>query len=227
MNKKSVLFILLDLVFLAVFNLVFFVLGGAEHVASVWIAYGFIHFAYIMVLVTSFMIRKGSSSSALFGMTLYGVSAAYFFVEFITGLIFVFVASESYKASLVIQAIIAGIYAVILLANLIANEHTADNVAKHEAEVAYIKNIATELKALIGKSSDKKADKEIEKAYDVVHASPTKSSTAAQEIEKRIYCVVSELREAVKHDDATQVIVIAQEIVELTEERNRNLRLSN
>lgn len=227
MNKKSVLFILLDLVFLAVFNLVFFVVGGAEHVASVWIAYGFIHFAYIMVLVTSFMIRKGSSSSALFGMTLYGVSATYFFVEFITGLIFVFVASESYKASLVIQAIIAGIYAVILLANLIANEHTADNVAKHEAEVAYIKNIATELKALIGKSSDKKADKEIEKAYDVVHASPTKSSVAVQEIEKRIYCVVSELRDAVKHDDAAQIIVIAQEIVELTEERNRNLRLSN
>ena len=226
MNKKSVLFILLDLVFLTVFNLVFFVVGGAEHVASVWIAYGFIHLAYIMILATPLLTRK-SSCSAMFGMPLYSVSAVYFFVEFITGLIFVFVASESYKASLVIQAIIAGIYAVILLTNLIANEHTADNVAKHEAEVAYIKGIATELKALIGKASDKKADKEIEKAYDIVHASPTKSSVAVEEIERRIYCVVSELRDAVKHDDTARIITIAQEIIELTDNRNRKLKTEN
>lgn len=226
MNKKSVLFMLLDLVFLAVFNVVFFVVGGAEHVASVWISYGFIHFAYIMVLVSSLMTRK-SSCSAVLGMHLYAISAAYFFIAFIAGLVFVFVASESYKASLVVQVIIAGVYAVILLANLIANEHTADNVAKHENEVFYIKNIAAELKDLIGKPSDKKANKEIEKAYDAVHASPTRSILAVQELEKRIDCVIFELRDAVKHDDAAQITVIAQEIVELIEERNRKLKAEN
>lgn len=226
MNKKSVLFMLLDLVFLAVFNVVFFVVGGVEHVASVWISYGFIHFAYIMVLVSSIMTRK-SSCSAVLGMPLYAISAAYFFIAFIAGLIFVLVASVSYKASLVVQVIIAGIYAVILLTNLIANEYTADNVARHETEVAYIKNIAAELKALVGKASDKQANKEIEKAYDVVHASPAKSSIAVDEIEKRIDCVVFELRNAVKQDDTAQIAVIAQEIVELTEERNRKLKAEN
>lgn len=226
MNKKSVLFMLLDLVFLAVFNVVFFVIGGVEHVASVWISYGFIHFAYIMVLISSLMTRK-SSRSAVLGMPLYAISAAYFFIAFIAGLIFVFVASDSYKASLVVQVIIAGIYAVILLTNLIANEHTADNVAKHKNEVFYIKNIAAELKALIGKPSDKKANKEIEKAYDAVHASPTRSILAVQELEKRIDCVIFELRDAVKHDDAAQITVIAQEIVELIEERNRKLKAEN
>lgn len=226
MNKKSVLFMLLDLVFLAVFNVVFFVVGGVEHVASVWISYGFIHFAYIMVLISSLMTRK-SSRSAVLGMPLYAISAAYFFIAFIAGLIFVFVASDSYKASLVVQVIIAGIYAVILLTNLIANEHTADNVAKHKNEVFYIKNIAAELKALIGKPSDKKANKEIEKAYDAVHASPTRSILAVQELEKRIDCVIFELRDAVKHDDAAQITVIAQEIVELIEERNRKLKAEN
>lgn len=226
MNKKSVLFMLLDLVFLAVFNVVFFVVGGVEHVASVWISYGFIHFAYIMVLVSSIMTRK-SSCSAVLGMPLYAISAAYFFIAFIAGLIFVLVASVSYKASLVVQVIIAGIYAVILLTNLIANEYTADNVARHETEVAYIKNIAAELKALVGKASDKQANKEIEKAYDAVHASPAKSSIAVDEIEKRIDCVVFELRNAVKQDDTAQIAVIAQEIVELTEERNRKLKAEN
>lgn len=227
MIRKSILHILIDLVFLAVFNVLFFVIGGTERVLSVWISYGFIHFAYIMLLVTYFLIRKGSSSSALFGMTLYGVSGTYFIVEFLTGLIFILIAGNSFVATLVVQVILAGIYLVILLTHVLANEHTAASVAKHEAEVAYIKNTAIELKALVGKASDKKANKEIEKAYDIVHSSPTKSSVAVQQIEKRIDCLVFELRDVIKYDDAAQIIDIAREIVELTEERNRNLRLPN
>ena len=46
MKKKIALWIILDLIFLIVFNTVFFVAGGADHPASVWISYGFIHFAY-------------------------------------------------------------------------------------------------------------------------------------------------------------------------------------
>lgn len=226
MTKKSVLFILLDSVFLAIFNLVFFVVGGVNHAASTWIAYGFIHFAYLMVVATPILTRK-SSNAAIFGLALYSVSTAYFFAEFVVGLFFILFGGSSYKASLVIQAIIAAIYAVILLVNLIANEHTADNVEKHEAEVAYIKTTASELKALIGKASDEKANKAIEQAYDTVHSSPAKSAPEVQAIEKQIYNTISDLRSAVKKDDADQIIAIAKEITELTEERNRSLRLAN
>ena len=99
MNKKSVLWILLDLVFLIVFNIVFFVMGGAQHPASVWISYGFIHFAYIMLVVTPFLIRK-SSSAAVFGFSLYSISSAYFFAAFIVGVIFIAAHPENYKWSL-------------------------------------------------------------------------------------------------------------------------------
>ena len=88
LNKKSVLYILLDAIFLIVFNTVFFVLGGTNHPASVWMSYGFIHFSYVMVLITPFLIRK-SSSAAVFGFSLYSISATYFIVEFIAGLIFI------------------------------------------------------------------------------------------------------------------------------------------
>ena len=226
MNKKSILYILLDLVFLAVFNTVFFVAGGTEHPASVWIAYGFIHFSYLMVLVTPFLIRK-SSSQAVFGFSLYSVSAVYFFVEFIVGLIFIFIGSDSYKSSLVVQVIIAGIYAVMLISNLIANEYTADSVEKHEDEVAYIKNASSRVKMLVGKATDKKANKEIEKAYDLLHSSPSKSTSVVKAIEQQITNKVTDLEDAVTADDATMIITIAGEIVALTEERNRKLRISN
>ena len=42
MNKKKiVLGILLDLVFLVVFNVCFFVIGGTNHSVAAWMAYGF------------------------------------------------------------------------------------------------------------------------------------------------------------------------------------------
>lgn len=226
MNKKSILYILLDLVFLAVFNTVFFVVGGTEHPASVWISYGFIHFSYLMILVTPFLIRK-SSSQAVFGFSLYSVSAVYFFVEFIVGLVFIFVGSESYKASLVVQVIIAGIYAVLLISNLIANEYTADSVERHEDEVAYVKNAASRVKILMGKASDKKANKEIEKAYDILHSSPSRSVATVKLLEEEIKNKVTDLEDAVATDETAAIITIAGEIVAKTEERNRKLKMAN
>lgn len=225
MNKKSVLWILLDLIFLAVFNTVFFVAGGTDHTASVWISYGFIHFAYLMVLVTPFLIRK-SSSAAVFGFSLYSISSTYFLLEFVVGLIFIFMKSESYKASLIVQVIVAGIYAVLLLSHLIANEHTADSVERHEEEVAYIKTASSRVKALIGKANDKKANKEIEKAYDTLHSSPSKTVATVRSIESNVMNKVAELEGAVSDQDTATIITIAGEIVALMEERNRKNRLS-
>lgn len=225
MNKKSALWLLLDLVFLAVFNTVFFVAGGADHTASVWISYGFIHFAYLMVLATPFLIRK-SSSAAVFGFSLYSISSTYFLLEFVVGLIFIFMKSESYKASLIVQVIVAGFYAVLLLSHLIANEHTADSVERHEEEVAYIKTASSRVKALMGKANDKKANKEIEKAYDTLHSSPSRTISTVRSIESNVMNKVAELEGAVSEQDAATIITTAGEIVALMAERNRKIRLS-
>lgn len=226
MNKKSLLYILLDLIFLAVFNTVFFVIGGTEHPASVWISYGFIHFSYLMILVTPFLIRK-SSSAAVFGFSLYSVSAVYFFVEFIVGLVFIFIGSESYKVSLVVQIIIAGFYAIMLISNLIANEYTADSIKSREDEAAYIRDITYRLKALIGKATDKQANREIEKAYDAVRSSPIRSNPTVKCLEQLIRDKVSELEVVAETNDTTAITKISNEIIVATEDRNKMLKLYN
>lgn len=225
MNKKSILWILLDLVFLAVFNTVFFVAGGKDHVASVWISYGFIHFAYLMVIATPLLIRK-SSSSSIFGFSVYSVSSTYFLVEFITGLIFIFVKDESYKASLIVQIIIAGIYAIILISHLLANESTADSIEQHEEEVAYIKQAASEVKLLIDKSDSKKVNKKIEKVYDALHSSPTKSNFSVKIIEQTILGKIDELKNAVNSGDENLIVSKTKELLSDIEERNSRLRNS-
>lgn len=226
MNKKTVLWIILDLIFLAIFNTVFFVMTGLQHPASVWISYGFIHFAYLMVIVTPFLIRK-SSSAAVFGFSLYSISSTYFLIEFVTGIVFIILKSDSLKVALVVQIVIAGIYGILLISHLIANESTADSVERHEDEVAYIKTAASRVKALVGKATDRKANKEIERAYDLLHSSPTKSTSAVRYLESSVMSQISDLEDAVQAGEIDLIIATAGEIISTMEERNRKLRLSN
>ena len=129
MSKKSILWILLDLIFLAVFNAIFFVAIETKQPASVWISYGFIHFSYLMVIATPLLIRK-SSSASVFGFSLYSISATYFFIEFVLGVIFILIKPESYKFTLIVQIIIAAIYLIMLISHMIANEATADSIER-------------------------------------------------------------------------------------------------
>ena len=223
--KKTVLWIILDLVFLAIFNTVFFIAGGNDHPASVWLSFGFIHFAYLMVIATPLLVRKGSSA-AVFGFSICSISSAYFLVELVTGLVFIFMRSESLKIPLVTQVILAGIYAVILLSTLLVNEHTSDAVEKREAEVSYIKTTASRVKLLLGKVSDKKADKAIERAYDMLHSSPSKSIHAVHFVETQVINKVAELEEAVLADRTADITELSNDIIRLMEERNEKLRLA-
>lgn len=74
----------------------------------------------------------------MFGFTLCSASTVYFLAEFVIRLIFIFAKSGSYKAAFLVQIIIAGIYAVSLILNMIANESTANSAAQRETEAAYI-----------------------------------------------------------------------------------------
>ena len=77
---------------------------------------------------------------------------------------------------------------------MIANEYTADSVERHEDEVAYIKNAASRVKMLIGKASDKKDNKEIERVYDLLHSSPSRSIAIVKSLEEQIKMVLRILR---------------------------------
>ena len=192
MGKKNILWIFLDLVFLVVFNMVFFIAGGIYHPASVWISYGFIHFAYMMLLATSFFIRK-SSNAVIFRFSLYAISSMYFFVAFIVGIVFVIMHPESYKASLIIQVVIAGGDAIILLSNMLANENTAESIERHEVELQYVKRSSAMLKGIMDMTDNKTLKKNIEKAYDLLHSSQVKSDNSVYDYEVMVMDLIETL----------------------------------
>ena len=226
MNKKNFLWIILDLIFLVIFNVVFFVISGTEHPVSVWISYGFIHLAYIMLLITPKLIRK-SSSSSVFGFSLYSISSTYFLVEFIIGVIFIFAKPESYKVSLVVQIIAFGFYAAMLISHMIANEYTADNIERHELELQYVKNCSAQIKGIMNQVEDKNIKKKVENAYDTLDSSPVKSNNTARVYELTVMDLIEVLEQNIERNDLIAASTTLDKILKNADERNRRVRLGN
>jgi len=224
--KRNILSTILYLVFLIVFNLIFYVVGGTEHPASVWISYVFIHVAYVLLAFTSLFVRKGSNA-AIFGMTLDSISGTYFIVELIIGVIFILVAPEDFKLALIMQVVFAAIYVVLLITNIMANDTTAESVERHELEVKYLKEAAALLKEIMGMVDDKAALKKVEKVYDVIQSSPAKSHRSVSELELQIINELENLKMTAADGDEKAVGTCADKIYRLAGERNRQLKLNN
>ena len=226
MNRKNTFWAIINLIFLAVFNAVFFIASGTEHNVSGWIAYGFIHFAYLMVVATPLFVRKNLNAS-VFGFSVCSISTAYFLAELVIGTAFIIIDASSYKASLIVQLVVAAVYGVVVLTNLMSNENTSLAQQKKDSEVAYIKTTSARLEALMRNAKDDAAAKKIEKAYDLVRTSSTKSIAEVAEIEQKAAENIDDLEKMLANGDASSVNSIADQIILLFEERNRILKSYN
>ena len=226
MKDSSILSIILRSIFLVLFNVVFFVLGGFEHSPSVWISYGFIHLAYFKLILTSKLIRSGKSR-AIFGFSLYTISTTYFIVAFIVGIAFILISPEGFRAALLVQLCIAGFFSLILISNMLANEHTAKSEEDRQYEIEYIKTASLRLKCLLGNINDKEVKKKIEKVYDAVYSSPVKSNTRLVQIENRILISIDELESGVSAWDKEKIIATSNSLLNMVNERNMQLKNLN
>ena len=226
MKKTDVLWIVLNSIFLIIFNTLFYVLGGTDHKASVWLSYVFIHFAYLMLIITPMLIRKGKSK-AVFGFSMYSISTWYFLAQFVIGIIFIFIGLDSVNVPLLVQLCLVGLYAILFIANMIANERTAEAEEQRETQISYIKDSAIRLKAVLDRVKDKTVKKSIEKLYDTLYTSPVKTHPDLEEIEKYIILTIGELERAAYDGDEEGVATLAGSILEAVIDRNTRLKAKN
>jgi len=222
-SKVSGLWLVLNLIFLFIFNIFFFLLGERPHYMSVWMSYAFIHFAYFMLIATPVLTRKGKNSK-LFGWALYSISAAYFLIALVAGVVFILIASDGYTVALLVQLSIASLYGIMLIFHMIANEHTADAEEKRQPQIDYVKNATFQLKRVLDKVKDKEAKKKVEKAFDVVNSSPVKSHPNVGQIERRILTLIDELDDAVLESDKQALISKAEYLLTAANDRNSQLK---
>lgn len=220
MKKSNILWILLDLIFIIVFNIVIFTLVGVDKLAESWISYAFIHFAYLMVILTPILVSNGNRRD-LDVFTIGGISSVYFFIELVIGSVFISQNLDSIGLPIIIQIILLGVYLIVLFGTMIANEDTAKKLDKQEEQVAFIKNASKRINSLKYRTTDAIAVKAIEKTYVLMHSSPSKTNSEKSDIENDILKELTGLELAASSNDVDEIQIICNRIDNLIIERNR------
>lgn len=226
MNRKRFFWYALDSVFVIVFLVFFFTLSGTENSTAVWIAFGAILLSYAALICTPLMVRKGNASTD-YRRPLFVASLAYFNLSFIIGLIVMIARPEQHKATILTYVALFGIYAIFLLINLLSNEHTADQEAKREEELKYVKESSARLKLIMGNVKDKMLFKKIEEAYDLISTSPAKSSLSVKPFEDSILQEITDIENLDPVTDSVSIMQSIEMIISLATKRNSKLRLEN
>ncbi len=210
MNRTKGFRTLLFLIIVALFNLTFFMLGGWSHPASVWTAYGFMHAAWLLLFVTPKFTR--AAGRPLFGLPALTFAFICFAAEVIVGLIIILTRPVTVTVSLLIQIVIIGLFFAVLIGSLAADEHTAATVAERDGKAMILKDMAAEVKVLIGQLDDQNADKEIQRAYDLLHASPLNASERGSAYEPAIIDLIYDLKEKVENGNAEEAADTAKKL---------------
>lgn len=227
MKRSRLFWLALDTIFIVVFMFFFFVLADTEKCnPSSWISFGVILFSYIMLLLTPLFVRRGSAQSD-YRRPLYVISSAYFSISFIMGLVIILLNPDGYKGTMLINVALFGIYAVVLLTNLLANEHIAEQEAKREIELKYVKEASAALKIMMGSVKDYNTIKRIESAYDLISASPANSSPSVRSLEESIIQEIADLVEMNPNSDQERIKSAIDVIISMATKRNAKLQLEN
>ena len=227
MQKTEILRLSRYLIFLAIFNAFFFMLGGVEHNASVWISYGFIHFACFTLMITSRLLVSDAKNDPVYKLPLYFISLVYFIAEFFIGVIFILIAPEGYTAAFLIQLSLAGVYGIALIYYLIANVWTADAEKERQVHISFIKDASVKMKGLVDSVSDKDVRKKVERVYDALYSSPVKSHPELATTEERILRSIRTLESAIAAGDRDEIVSLAGSLETAINERNRQLKTYN
>lgn len=222
--KKKVLTSILYSVFVIAFNILFFInTDAADRTVSVWICYGFLHFAYILDLLTPIFASKGSTN--LESKTrIYFLSGSYFSLELVLALIVVYFTLDNTKFVVSAQTIITAAYLYILLPSLLLDNADEIKTARLKAESAFINDICSKIKYFESISQSSALKSRLYDLYNIAHSSPVMSNADAIVYEEKIIAILDEIEKYMEIKGTEYVVGKVQEIERLINRRNFLLR---
>ncbi|MBO5030576.1 MAG: hypothetical protein J6D08_01615 [Lachnospiraceae bacterium] len=219
-HRRTILRILCTLLFVILFNAVFFLSGGTRRNAAQWLGYAFIHISYAAAAVFGFAGQRSPELDTPLNM----ISEVYFGVDFVVSLLFILAAPDSVKAEAVVQIALLAVYLLFFTRILMANDATVKRTEQQNIDRKYIMDGSSRLKGLMDNTSDRKLYKQLEKAYDVIHASPAKSSDAVIQHEFSVLRLIGALEQEAAAGNTEECSELIQRIIAVAGERNYMLR---
>ncbi len=217
--KQNFLKVILSLVFLALFNGLFFYIGGTNHSEANWISYGFIHAAYLCILLTPLFCKLGSGMAVL-SYSLSMRALFYFFTELLLGVICIAISPESATWPLILQGVLLAIFLILQIMSVLANDATVESNQKQKMESSYIKTMADRIRTCLRDVSDEAVKKLVEQCYHAVNNSSIQSYPEALDAELNLRTAVDVFCSAIEEGEYENIDKKAKKVINAVQDRN-------
>lgn len=222
MDKNLSLWLIIEAVFLIVFNLIFFGIVGTVNPPSVWIAYGAISVSYLWFLASQFAAKK-SKVEVDIRRPFYAVTAVFFLVCLLTGCLILYLRPDGYIVTAIVFLVIFAVEAVFFITLLLSGRHTEEKNAEQDGDAKFI-NASYQLLTIRSTVSDSSVANKIQTVYDLWSSSPRKSSMAAKPLENNIMNLLGDLEDACESDDYDMVAAICEKMNRLLQQRTLTIK---
>lgn len=222
-NKSKKLILVSIILFLIMFNLIFFILGGVNHNISVWIAYGFIHLSGIVLIISAFIPTKNNQLSAL-RLSNISLTLCYFGLEFIIGIVFILISTEKFKLELVIQIVIFFIYLILFVINKSKDAEIEGYFNQRNKNIKFIDNLCLNLNNIKLYVKDINLLKQIEYSYDLIHSSPINSNESVSQIENKLTELLDKILNDCENEKLENLSEDLRKLNNLVNQRNDMLK---
>lgn len=216
---KNTFRIITYILIIALFNLIFWFVGGTEHSTATWCAYGFAHIAMIATFVSPFYCYNYKRIPENLTV-IYSLSWLYTAIAFVLNCIFILTKVENVKLCVIINTILLVLYIILLLVNIYVNHNVEKNIENIDAERQFVRETSSKLKMCMALINDMEIKKSVERAYDSVRTSPLHSSSQAMTYEVEIIRLVSLIEQKIDNNAWDDIPSISTEIVKNVQKRN-------
>ena len=227
--KSKIFKIIISLLFLAIFNVIFFVVGGTERTSVEWFSYGFITTSYLLLLATP-LFYSSKKGLAILEYTLYLNATVYFFVELVVGVLFIIFQPDSTVWPIIVQSVLLVTFLIVQLSSAVANNATQASIEKQRSESIAIKSLADKIRPRMREIQDGVIRKKVEQCYEDINNASIESFPEAEESELELRNAVEMLCLAIEDEDVNQIEKKARRVSNVLADRNaiiRRCRLSN
>ena len=223
--KANILKVVIGLIFLVLFNALFFLLGGTERSVTEWISYGFIHAAYLCLLCTPLLCNARKGETVL-SASLYLRALFYFFTELVVGVGFIWYNCSSPTWPSIIQGCFLAIFLILQLMSVLANDATKASLAKQRKERIYIRSLAEDLRDAMKQITDPSLRKQVNACYESLNNCSLESFPEAASAEMELESAVNTLCSAIVIGDMSQLTQQIQNIQIAIRHRNQAIRMA-
>jgi hypothetical protein len=226
-KKSGLMLALIYLVIFVAYNLVVFLVFKNFN-AVFWISYGFMILAYAIHIGCMFSIAKNPSVKALFfGIPLASFSIYFVLAELFTSVVFMIVkANASVKVTIVIQALLLCVFAVIAIVSIMTRDAVSNVDKKIKENVNFIKGINVDVEMLIQRCTNPDATGALKKLSETIKYSDPMTNSVVATQEQMIMQYMAELRTVFDSGDMAAVKELCSKIELLFVERNKKLMIS-